>query len=363
MRIVDALAVRLDGEGVPFRVPRVQTSHLDGSPLTTEDLSEFDAHTVLYDIFWRSDHDYFEGIGPPLFNLRDVLLPMRARVDGREARVVVSELTSRGLLYFRIPGASKGNGASVELRFGDVLTQRFEVRRDPPVSAGTSLTTLQKDNRTRWIADWARYYKLAHGVERIILYDNGSAELPDASIGLPEASQVVRWPFPFGPKRSHDNKFTQIGSMNHFRLRFGNRALALNFDIDELLVVKTRSIYRWMRTLPVLRFDNYKVPYVIPGSDDYSYVDFPLREPAPKGSGHKYSFWPRWVSAVYPHSAKMPLFRQRWIPTAPVAEAYFLNYLGITTNWKVSYWDRKVPPKSPEILVPDLSAIEVLLRK
>jgi hypothetical protein len=115
-----------------------------------------------------------------------------------------------------------------------------------------------------------------------------------------------------------------------------------------------------MLALPVLRFDNYFVPYMPPADEDYSFIDFRLREPLPRGSAHKYCFRARWVRSLYPHSAKVPLVRERWIPIAPAREAYFLHYLGITTNWKIAYWDRKVPPKNPEALVPDLSVVDVL---
>ena len=37
-----------------------------------------------------------------------------------------------------------------------------------------TLSTVQKNNKLKWIKDWIEYYKEVHGVDRVILYDNAS---------------------------------------------------------------------------------------------------------------------------------------------------------------------------------------------
>ena len=111
-----------------------------------------------------------------------------------------------------------------------------------------------------------------HGVSRVVLYDNASdnrENLAAALTRMDEAIDVVLvdWPFPYGLRRSPDDRFCQIGAQNHYLRRFGSAdAWCLNLDIDEYLVVSgNKSFNHYLQdceshnTVAML-FDSFIVP-------------------------------------------------------------------------------------------------------
>jgi hypothetical protein len=59
--------------GLSRSVPRPQHLRQPGYE------QEFDASTILYDLFWSPGGGHVVGIGPPLANLADALVPMLRR--------------------------------------------------------------------------------------------------------------------------------------------------------------------------------------------------------------------------------------------------------------------------------------------
>lgn len=212
---------------------------------------QFDWDTLFYDVYRLGRHVVFQG--PPLFDLTEPLMaaPLFAN--------------RWGPLFARTRRIERNRASEVWLRTADdeLLLEsplgRFEVAVQPSGAARFAgrrvLHTLSKDNEPRWIVDWITYYRMVHGADAVLLYDNASvrytageleAELrgrfPDMAIA------VVHWPFRYGPQGGlagavggieapWDSDYCQTGSMQHARLRFLTQARSvLNVDIDELVV-------------------------------------------------------------------------------------------------------------------------------
>ena len=198
---------------------------------------------------------------------------------------------------------------------------------------------MQRDNRIHWILDWINYYKKALEVEQFIIYDNRSAYQEKVIDLLPDNVLVVPWNSPFGPTDSHLNKFLHIGQLNHCRLRFEEVDIFLNFDIDELLVIRNKRVKEFIHHFPSVSFKGYRVPYIDMNKEKYSFSDFTKRAPEPQSGAPKYSFQRMAISANAVHKAIVGgvfarAFPSLFIKEVLVNQAYFLHYFAINTDWK-----------------------------
>ncbi len=213
----------------------------------------FDLDTLFYDVFRSHDRRKIIALGPELRNLAARVLPLRIYCGDRRLRYRYNQLHSRKLglgypsdlhiLEIQADEDLLASDEPLELVFRwKLFEQRAMVPPNllaalPPV--GMTLYTLQKDNPPEWIRDWCLYYHRVHGVKRVVIYDNGSADadaLPDLLAGLDAGLETVLidWPFPYG---NHANQPCQFGALNHCPRIFGERsAHYLNFDVDEYLV-------------------------------------------------------------------------------------------------------------------------------
>src|SRR5699024_387804 len=118
----------------------------------------------------------------------------------------------------------------------------------------TVLFSKSKNNDLQWISDWVQYYVSNHGVDAVLLYDNGSTEYSTAEVleaitvkGV-DVATVVSWPFKFGPQGGKwngptaapwDSDFCEYGIIEHARHKYlSDCATLIAHDIDELLVVE-----------------------------------------------------------------------------------------------------------------------------
>ncbi|WP_116134276.1 hypothetical protein [Tropicimonas sp. IMCC34043] len=113
---------------------------------------------------------------------------------------------------------------------------------------------ISRNNRLDWIADWARFHIGEHGLQAMLIMDNGSDAYPPEAIlealiptGLQRAV-VLKVPQSYGPVRTKAGgggaKFLQPAMLNLARLRFLARARAvLNADLDELVWSAGGSIF------------------------------------------------------------------------------------------------------------------------
>ena len=264
----------------------------------------------------------------------------------------------------------------LNVRFPSGLSFDLDVNIPEVLPANSRvLTAIQKDNRLRWIKDWYRYYREEFGVDHLVLYDNGSANQNELDDLLGEHPvTVVRWNFPYGPSISHDNKFTQIGALNHCRRVFGRDSWIFSFDIDELLVDPKGNVRKTLNQRSVHYFSSYFVPFKEGLPEDYSFSDFNLRRINATLTGKKYIYRAPDSSGVLPHYVnghnsrlignatillKKAINRIRWTSgqkdnwktgllniilqlllcgkkqeVYEIDDAYFLHFKSISTNWK-----------------------------
>jgi hypothetical protein len=208
--------------------------------------AEFDDDTLFFDAFRSPDGRHAILIGPPLFDLAEVLASatISDRAGGPALPVTVKRRDRQVQVWVRIPAGTAALRlvsaiGTVEIAVGANLSDRFAGRR--------VLTTLSRDNPLPWICDWVRFNRDVNGADAVLIYDNRSTgynaeALQDAlgRVGGLAAVEVVDWPFRYGPQgldawRYWDSDFCQLGMLEHARWRCLARARSvMNADIDEL---------------------------------------------------------------------------------------------------------------------------------
>lgn len=371
---------------------RTDLRHTDGQNLVSLDLSQYDYKTVFYDIFFNPGNTILYGIGPALLNLKKALPITSVNINGTTFSFKLSEINPKTtILRVDLPASLElVNENLVTIQFGDKWTWHNSIPKNTVTNTSVvTLTTLQKDNKIRWISDWINYYKDEHGVETIILYDNNSEYQPDLEekLDLEDVNlYVIDWNFLYGPSKSHGNQFCQLGSLNHCRLKFGGAGYCLNFDIDELLVVKSGNLLDLLTyDQDVVYFDSYMVHPTGTLNEEYSFISFPFREKISRiqDGSHKATKYLYRFAGVYANSVHfaITLRQRRWKliekglkflkldkffadkieerSVVPPHKAYYLHYSAITNGWKSS---SRLKTKERDDLVEDLSAIEAFSR-
>lgn len=211
---------------------------------------KFDFNTLIFDAIYLPDTRSVILICPPAMNLESVWKAARfidSRNQGqtfpfelvkldRLLEVIVSDVdpTSKESISLEIAGQP------IPLPIADDQSNIFSERK--------VLFTVSRDNDLGWITDWAEYHAKVHGIDGVLLFDNGStsyscAELSAALSMVSElkAIQVVDWRALWGPTAGPsglwDSNFGQHGAFEVARWRFLREAsLVVNADIDELLL-------------------------------------------------------------------------------------------------------------------------------
>jgi hypothetical protein len=323
----------------------------EGPLIGQEIASQYDHRTVFYDLF-VDRFRRLRAIGPPPLNLEPLVFPLDVKLDKAQLLPVPRKVwryrkgivVDLGIVVGRLP---PDTAAHLTLACGYEAVAPISDWRRPRVNL--ALVTQQKNNEPQWIADGGRYHA-AHGVERLIVYDNGSDDL-DAVLEVAEALSgtldvvIVGWTFPFGLQRSWGNTFGQVGALNHAALAAANSSWMLCMDADEYLVVGgdmslSDRLAAQSRLDGVVRFDSYNIPVTeriegVPRATDFRY-----REREPRRHGWKYVARPRSVRWATEHDARVRPFLHAEFGMEDVR---FHHILGLTTNWKGSTWDRLGP--------------------
>lgn len=248
MSDIDLTTWRLDPKGPLRRLPpRPLAQRPPGY------LQQFDAHTLVYDLFREPDGPRAVAIVPPPVSLRHLVASMTTFTDGGRTKRPPSLIERDRTAEIWIAAAA----ADTHVRLSEPALGTVDLPIQPSgvdAFAGLRvLTTLSRNNELRWIADWARFHHRAHGVEAFLLYDNASDRYAPAEVAetlrtaAPQTLvRVVSWPFKFGPSGMQhnvwDSDFCQYASLSHARWRFLARARSvLNVDIDEFVVSPQRE--------------------------------------------------------------------------------------------------------------------------
>ncbi len=347
-------AVALPADGRWSRTFYDKRQHLPGKPpLTEADYANFDRHALFHDVYLATDGRAIEAIGPPLVNLASDVLPLALSLPGHDERRLPHRMRHyhRVTVHrFELPKVLHDSPA-IELRVAFAHGQVEELvayqRLLPPVTL--QVTTMQKNNAVRWIVDWLDWLGLI-GVERVLLYDNGSDEadaLFDAlSSGHASRPAVVfiDWPYPFGPPSSHYNYFAQASQNNHAHRCLGGATWTGHFDVDEYPLVDSggqlpgslrRRVDAARARTGLLRLDSYWMPDVRDKASDAlpTVRDFAYREHDPRGHAHKYLVRNRALRMATTHNARLR-FGWAWRTTA-TSDACFLHYRPLTTRWRL----------------------------
>ena len=201
-------------------------------------------------MFKRPADNRILAIGPKWRNLKKHLLLLEVYLG--ERRIKFELFHTKAICEFRTEPVGSLIDSTLELEFRFLIySYRVEIVRfhlnSLPGSvreARLTTTTLQMDNHVAWVEDWNLWHHRLYGVERLILYDNGSSNLQNlvdrlGSFDVEITTIYVNWLLKIGRKPDY---FVQRNSLNHCRLLYGVPGnYCMNFDIDEYVVYSTEE--------------------------------------------------------------------------------------------------------------------------
>lgn len=217
---------------------------------------QFDDVTLFYDVFRVGRR--IRMVGPPLFNLEQAVVggltasnrPATLHTT-RLDRVQRSSVNDRRRKHAAVEFAPDAGRCSAII--GADLAPTFRGRK--------VLLTLSRDNDLEWIRDWARFHARLHGIDAVLLYDNGSTAYPICELRQAledvtdlDIAAIVRWPFKYGPlggpAKHWDSDFCQYGALEHAKWRLLRSAAGVvNADIDELVLSPAgRTVFDYARS-------------------------------------------------------------------------------------------------------------------
>ena len=293
--------------------------------VTEEQRRKYDSKTLFFDVFLSADGQTLRCLGPHFVNIGP---PRAVRCQGQPLEFTMPLLDARlykkaecSLVCISLKTAPRHDSLSITMEFAD-----FEIDIPCPPSAprladkkvDLMLMTIQKDNPLIWIKDWCQWHGRVHGVQRVILYDNGSSvqyslqELSSELAKLDVEVLLVNWLFPFGPPlpafrndfiqngihMSHQWRFAHNGAVNHCRLLWENLCnWCVNLDIDEYLYLKSplplRDYLRQRTRDPVVYMDSYFLWSLLRLKDQLPrFFDYRIRISHLRSSLFKYIYQP-----------------------------------------------------------------------
>ena len=260
-------------DGIVRLPPRNQAMR----PANYED--RYDFQTVVYDVFWASDHQSVVLTAAPFLSLeRDLPLTAKALLSGERCALATHVNPNFTRLTLTPPAGTTGieidsPAGRIVLAIQPSLAHLFRDRR--------VIYTLQQNNDLEWIRDWAFFYAREHGADAAVIYDNGSTryepgEVADALESVPGIAEVavVDWPFPYGAFDLReelswnliDSIYCQFAAFDHLNRRLTPLAAGvLNADLDEIVVrTGTRTLFEAAAEAPggYVQFEGYWVENV-----------------------------------------------------------------------------------------------------
>jgi hypothetical protein len=250
------------------------------------------------------------------------------------------------------------------------------------------IVTVSKDNPIPWIVQWIDYYKVVHGIEGILFYNNRSTiytsqELESAISRSDMTIRVVDYAVPYGAlggglwewegksgtSLPWDSDFAQYTMFEHAKWKYLHSAkIVINADVDELVSFRDTTLDELAENLQTSEISVYtyegvwiepvnhatgeiaeNVPYDLRKFDDYwltSYNDH-------RGVPIKWIMNPR-KNLQYqwrPHNTNGP-----YVVTDKII---YGHYLSMNTSWT---WKRDVFTGDIKSLVPHPETRDNLIR-
>ena len=287
---------------------------IDYIPLTQEDWQQYDSKTLFYDVFLSANEETLICIGPPFVNIGP---PLSIKHKGQSLNFTMPFLADKriafyqcAVIYISLKGIRRHDTFNITMAFKDFDIDIPCLLSFTPLDKKVNLmlAAMQKDNPIIWIKDWCQWHSRVHGVQRIIIYDNGSSveysikKLSKELAALDVEILLVHWPFPFGTHQNWKNQFTHLGALNHCRLFWGHLCRwCINMDIDEYVYLESSfSLQEYLRQrylAPVIYLDSY---LALPEKKRMNRLlrsfDCTLRYPQMRNFNLKYIYQPEIIS-------------------------------------------------------------------
>ena len=186
-------------------------------------------------------------IGPHLFGIRDKILPLQILINDIPVNYKYNE---RNFIKVLVPIQYDyfiNKKIKINIQFSNLFNVQLILYENNNGFVISHLTTLQKNNKLKWIQDYINYYSRHIGVELITIYDNNSDnffQLFQSVINKKKIKtnlKLIQWNFVYDGK-INDKWYNscQCCSLTHAYYKFGKCDFFLNFDIDELINPRIR---------------------------------------------------------------------------------------------------------------------------
>ena len=212
----------------------------------TQRTGEFDFNTLFYDIVMTESATLLYC--PKLFNVETLITASTFIIDDKIQPINIKKCSRYDIIKIKSKGKKLTIQNALFNESWDLI--KFDSMR---FSGKNCLSTLNKNNKLEWIADFVKFHIKHHELDAVVLYDNGSTDYTLEALEkcLQETGisdfLIVSVPQPFGPilkDRNHSFCFLQTALLNLSRDKFFPMANAvLNIDIDELIWKKDKTIF------------------------------------------------------------------------------------------------------------------------
>ncbi|WP_417583250.1 hypothetical protein [Pelagibacterium sp.] len=317
----------------------------------------FEDRALVYDAFWSADETKIVLSCPPPNSLSPQWLSARFSAQPSGHSLTPAFSISRSTMTIALPEAP-ADTTGVTLEFAD---ETFTVPVQPNFGdffAGRRVMfTMNKDNDLDWMALWADWHARLHGVDAIIVFDNGSTSYNTGSIAnrlldVPGISRVAvpSWPHRYGPVdpgvlfHPYWANFLQVASFRVTVSRLAPKAEGLlNCDIDELVAQGPNggvydALEKSENGLVTLK-GNWVEPQIAEDAADQPFhlrYRYRHKNPLKAVCANKWAIDPRqpWAQDF----AFTPMMHRIYgLPRTTNASAprlQFFHFKGINTNWK-----------------------------
>lgn len=206
----------------------------------------FDSRTLFSDSFMVPEG--IELLGPPLLNTRDTILSSKFLVDGKRFSGQVESRDRHRISRTILHGVESAQEVVVATPEGNVqlevnsLVSQFDGHR--------VLVTQQRNNPLEWIRYWLEFHAVHHGIDAVLIYDNGSTvysceavEQMVREVDMIAIGAVVDWDVPFGvtggPNQVWDSDYGQHQVLEHaMRYVLSGAKSVIQQDVDELAIAE-----------------------------------------------------------------------------------------------------------------------------
>jgi hypothetical protein len=308
----------------------------------------YDKSTLFYDCFFDPDLDRVKLYAPSLLNF-EKKLGVEGLFSGDGSPL--SWRLTRYRCFDVIEVEFSKFPSSIGISFSNCTQAALVQKQSREQFSGRKvLCAVSKNNDLKWIRDWVRYHQINHGVDSVLIVDNGSSaySLDELSSVLSKVVDgnfgIVTAPLPYGPSIGARSglgraKFFQTGMLNLVRDRFlAYSAGVLSVDIDELVVSKSgRSIFECLENsrLGFLAFEGgwrYPENHLAATHGEHFWVADDDQACPSKYCYRPKSFLGKQALSVH----GLQRVSRRWMPSSK--EFYFAHCRNISTGWK---WGRE----------------------